>query len=53
MRAVTGAPEELADHLRKYARAGVTQVQVFLDPDTTAAVETFGRTLDLLDRGAA
>jgi alkanesulfonate monooxygenase SsuD/methylene tetrahydromethanopterin reductase-like flavin-dependent oxidoreductase (luciferase family) len=51
MGAVEGSPTELADLLRTYAQAGVAQVHIFLDPETPEGIETFGRTLELLDRG--
>ena len=46
----TGTPEELAELLRGYARVGIVHVQVWLDPITVAGVESFARTLELLDR---
>ncbi|HYI25862.1 MAG TPA: LLM class flavin-dependent oxidoreductase, partial [Thermomicrobiales bacterium] len=48
----TGSPEVLAEALQQYADAGISHVQVWLEPTTTAGIETFGRTLELLDRTA-
>jgi len=48
---VAGAPEELAETLRAFARAGVAHVQLVLDPTTLAGIESFAPVLDLLDRG--
>jgi probable F420-dependent oxidoreductase len=43
-----GSPEELAQKLRGFERAGIAHVQVVLDPITTGAIEDFGRTLAVL-----
>jgi alkanesulfonate monooxygenase SsuD/methylene tetrahydromethanopterin reductase-like flavin-dependent oxidoreductase (luciferase family) len=51
MGAAEGPPERFAEVLDAFAREGVSQVHVFLDPDRPASIETFGRTLELLDRG--
>ena len=48
---LTGSPEDLAEALRGYARAGIAHVQLVLDPNTLAAIEEFAPTLELLDRG--
>ena len=45
-----GTPEELADWLRAFARAGIAHVQVVLDPITIKAIEEFAPVLALLDR---
>jgi len=39
----------IADHLRSYAEAGVSHVQVWLDPATPEAIATFGDVLTDLD----
>jgi alkanesulfonate monooxygenase SsuD/methylene tetrahydromethanopterin reductase-like flavin-dependent oxidoreductase (luciferase family) len=39
----------IADHLRSYAAAGVSHVQLWLDPSTPDAVESFGSVLADLD----
>ena len=49
--ALSGPPEALADGLRRYARAGFTQVQIRLEPTTIAGIEAFTRVLELLDGG--
>jgi len=46
---VTGSLEELAEHLGGFARAGVSHVQVWLEPSTPAAVAQFARVLETLD----
>lgn len=49
--AMSGTPEELAEGLRGYARAGFTHVQVWLEPSNLRGVETFAEVRSLLDRG--
>jgi probable F420-dependent oxidoreductase len=44
-------PEELAAHLRSYAEAGISHVQLMLDPNTRAGMAWAARSLELLDRG--
>ena len=46
--ALTGSPDELAAHLRSYADAGVSHVQLWIDPATPAAIESFGEVLEKL-----
>jgi alkanesulfonate monooxygenase SsuD/methylene tetrahydromethanopterin reductase-like flavin-dependent oxidoreductase (luciferase family) len=48
---VTGTPEEMADLLRAFAREGVSHVQLWLEPNTMAAIDAFVPVLELLDRG--
>ena len=48
---LAGSPEELAEALRAYARAGIGHVQLVLDPNTPAAIEEFAPALEILDRG--
>ena len=43
-------PEELATHLHDYARAGISHVQLMLDPNTPAGIEWAAEALVLLDR---
>jgi alkanesulfonate monooxygenase SsuD/methylene tetrahydromethanopterin reductase-like flavin-dependent oxidoreductase (luciferase family) len=50
MGAVTGEPEDHAALLRRFAVAGVDEVHIQLDPETPAAIESFARTIELLDR---
>jgi alkanesulfonate monooxygenase SsuD/methylene tetrahydromethanopterin reductase-like flavin-dependent oxidoreductase (luciferase family) len=49
--ALAGSPEELAEGLREYARAGFSHVQLWLEPSTLQGIEAFAPVLDLLDRG--
>jgi alkanesulfonate monooxygenase SsuD/methylene tetrahydromethanopterin reductase-like flavin-dependent oxidoreductase (luciferase family) len=46
-----GPPEAIADGLRAYARAGVAEVQLVVDPITIASLEALAPVLELLDRG--
>ena len=48
---LTGTPEELAARLRAHAEAGLSHIQVWLEPNTVAGIEAFGRVLQALDRG--
>ena len=43
-------PEELAAHVSAYADAGISHVQLMLDPNTLAGIEWAGRMLETLDR---
>ncbi len=47
----TGTPEQLADLLRTFAREGVSHFQVWLEPNTPAAIDAFAPVLELLDQG--
>ncbi len=47
----TGSTEELADLLRAYASAGISHVQVWLEPTSLAGIEAFAPVLERLDRG--
>ncbi|MGI8475458.1 MAG: LLM class flavin-dependent oxidoreductase [Thermomicrobiales bacterium] len=49
---LTGSPAELAAALDAYARAGLAEVQVWLEPNTVAGIEAFAPTLELLGKGA-
>ena len=42
-------PEELAAHLASYAQAGISHVQLMLDPNTPAGIEWATRSLEILD----
>lgn len=46
-----GTPAELAEVLRGYARAGMSHVQLVLDPITTASIAEFAPVFENLDRG--
>ncbi len=48
---LTGTPEELAEEMRAYARAGISHVQIYPDPCTAAGIEAFAPVLEILDRG--
>ena len=43
-----GSPEEMAEALRAYARAGIAHVQLVLDPITEASIAEFGAVLAVL-----
>lgn len=47
-----GAPDVVAEELRAYARAGITEVQLVLDPITPAGIERCAPILAALDRTA-
>jgi alkanesulfonate monooxygenase SsuD/methylene tetrahydromethanopterin reductase-like flavin-dependent oxidoreductase (luciferase family) len=46
-----GPPEAIAEELRAYARAGVAEVQLVVDPITIESLEGLAPALELLDRG--
>jgi alkanesulfonate monooxygenase SsuD/methylene tetrahydromethanopterin reductase-like flavin-dependent oxidoreductase (luciferase family) len=46
-----GPPEVVAEELRAYARAGVAEVQLVVDPITIESLEGLAPALELLDRG--
>ena len=46
-----GSAEELAQQIREHANAGLDAIQVWLEPNTVAGIEAFGRVLEVLDRG--
>jgi probable F420-dependent oxidoreductase len=48
--ALRGDPETIADGLRAFARAGIDEVQLVVDPITTASIEALGAVLEALDR---
>lgn len=47
-----GTPEEVADVLRAYAREGVSEVQLVIDPITVEGIERLVPILEALDRPA-
>ena len=51
IRPLEGDPELIAEGLRAYAGAGVSEVQVVLDPIDRPSVERFAAVLPFLDRG--
>jgi alkanesulfonate monooxygenase SsuD/methylene tetrahydromethanopterin reductase-like flavin-dependent oxidoreductase (luciferase family) len=48
---LTGSPAEIAADLRAHADAGLSHVQVWLEPNTPAGIEAFAQVLEELDRG--
>jgi alkanesulfonate monooxygenase SsuD/methylene tetrahydromethanopterin reductase-like flavin-dependent oxidoreductase (luciferase family) len=48
--AIRGSHEEIAETLNGYAQAGVSTVQVWIEPMTVQGIEEFGRVLEHLDR---
>ena len=48
--AISGSNDEIAAHLRSYADAGVSHVQLWLDPSTPDAITSFADVVQLLDR---
>jgi alkanesulfonate monooxygenase SsuD/methylene tetrahydromethanopterin reductase-like flavin-dependent oxidoreductase (luciferase family) len=48
--ALRGSAEEMAEELRAYARAGISAVQLVLDPITLASIEQVAAVLELLDQ---
>ena len=47
---LTGTPADLAERFREHARAGITDLQVWVNPPTPAGVEYVATALALLDR---
>ncbi|MBA2597612.1 MAG: LLM class flavin-dependent oxidoreductase [Chloroflexia bacterium] len=47
---LTGSPPEMADVLRQFAAAGISHVQLVMDPITVEAIEEFAPVLEFLDR---
>lgn len=45
-----GTPAELAEVFRAFARVGIDEVQVWLNPNSLVEIEAFAPVLDLLDR---
>jgi alkanesulfonate monooxygenase SsuD/methylene tetrahydromethanopterin reductase-like flavin-dependent oxidoreductase (luciferase family) len=48
---IQGPPEAIAEELRAYARAGVAEVQLVVDPITIESLEGLAPALELLDCG--
>jgi alkanesulfonate monooxygenase SsuD/methylene tetrahydromethanopterin reductase-like flavin-dependent oxidoreductase (luciferase family) len=48
--ALTGTPEEMAEGLRRYAEAGYSGVQIWLNQNDTSGIEEFAKVLEILDR---
>ena len=49
---LAGTPDEMAEELRAYAREGIAEVQLVLDPISLASIEEFASVLERLDRAA-
>jgi probable F420-dependent oxidoreductase len=49
---LAGTPDEMAEELRAYAREGIAEVQLVLDPISLASIEEFASVLEGLDRAA-
>ena len=47
---ISGPPDVIAERLRAFAGAGITHVQLVVDPITVASVEALRPVLELLDR---
>jgi len=47
---IEGPPEDIAEALRGYARAGIGHVQLVLDPIDASSIEALAPVLELLDR---
>ena len=48
---ISGAPDEIAQTLRRFATAGVSHLQLVIDPVTPAGVEALAPVLEALDAG--
>jgi probable F420-dependent oxidoreductase len=48
---LSGSPEELAGEFRAYARAGISHLQLRIEPNTPAGIEQVAPVLALLDQG--
>jgi len=49
---LAGTPDQMAEELRAYAREGIAEVQLVLDPISRASIEEFASVLERLDRAA-
>jgi len=49
---LAGTPDQMAEELRAYAREGISEVQLVLDPISLASIEEFASVLERLDRAA-
>lgn len=48
---LSGSPEELAEEFRAYARAGISHLQLRIEPNTPAGIEQVAPALEFLERG--
>ena len=46
----TGTPEQIAEHLLRFASLGVDYLQVWIEPNDVEGIESFGPVLDILGR---
>jgi len=46
---VNGTPEDIAAELLKYEAAGISHIQVSVEPTNTETIETFGKVLEAVD----
>ena len=49
LKPLTGSPQGIAEELRRYELAGVSHVQISLEPTTCATIETLAPVLEALD----
>jgi alkanesulfonate monooxygenase SsuD/methylene tetrahydromethanopterin reductase-like flavin-dependent oxidoreductase (luciferase family) len=47
---LSGSPQAMADVLRDFAEAGISHVQLVMDPITVESIEEFASVLEVLDR---
>ncbi|MCI0583974.1 MAG: LLM class flavin-dependent oxidoreductase [Chloroflexi bacterium] len=50
---LTGTPDEMAEEMRAYAREGIAEVQLVLDPISLESIEAIASVLERLDGGRA
>jgi alkanesulfonate monooxygenase SsuD/methylene tetrahydromethanopterin reductase-like flavin-dependent oxidoreductase (luciferase family) len=50
---LTGTPDEIAEHLRAFARQGITHMQITPRIPGVAGVRALGRVLEILDRDSS
>ena len=48
---LTGGPQRIAEELLRYRSAGVSHIQISLEPTTCATIEALAPVLEILDRG--
>ena len=46
---LTGGPAALAEQLNAFADAGISHVQLWIEPNTVEGIEAFGEVLEILD----
>jgi probable F420-dependent oxidoreductase len=51
IRAVSGSADEIAEGLHAYARVGIDEVQLVVDPINLESIEALAPVLEILDRG--